>query len=307
MSSRTTAGDIIRIDRAEGLMTNLSLPLSTLAVEAAATASTAAERSGVRVGELHDLHDLNRLCALFQEIWQADPEVGPPVTTEWLRAMAHSGNYVTGAFAGEELVGACIGFFAEPSGMVLHSHIAGVAAGSRAKNVGYALKLHQRAWALARGLTQVTWTYDPLVRRNAYFNIAKLGALPKEYVPDFYGPMGDAINAGDPSDRMVIEWRLDSERALLACSGAHPPEQPGDPVKILGVDPEGRPARGQAAGRVALIEVPADIEGLRVQDRALATLWRETLRDVLGGLLRSGARVTGFTRFGCYVIDLEAP
>ncbi|MFF3671204.1 GNAT family N-acetyltransferase [Microtetraspora malaysiensis] len=287
-------------------MTNLSIPLPTLASKAAAAACSAAGRSGVRVSELHDLDDLNRLCELFQEIWRADPEVGPPVTAEWLKALTHSGNYVTGAFSGEDMVGACIGFFAEPAGRGLHSHIAGVAAGSRARNVGYAIKLHQRAWALARGLTRVTWTYDPLVSRNAYFNIAKLGALPREYVPDFYGPMADAINAGDPSDRMVIEWRLDAERVMLACSGVHLPEQPGDPVKILSVGPGGRPTRSPASGPVALIEVPADIEGLRISDRALATVWRETLREVLGGLLTSGARVTGFTRSGCYVIDLEA-
>ncbi len=60
------------------------------------------------------------------------------------------------------------------------------------------MKLHQRAWAIARGIPVIEWTFDPLVARNAYFNIRKLGAMPVEYLPNFYGIMGDGIN-GEPT------------------------------------------------------------------------------------------------------------
>ena len=78
------------------------------------------------------------------------------------------------------------------------------------RNVGYALKLHQRAWALQRGIATITWTFDPLVRRNAYFNLAKLGVRATRYLPNFYGAMQDPINAGDDTDRLLVDWDLAS-------------------------------------------------------------------------------------------------
>ena len=75
--------------------------------------------------------------------------------------------------------------------------------------MGFALKLHQRAWCLDRGITLMEWTYDPLVARNAYFNLSKLGATVAEYLPDFYGVMGDGINRFDESDRILVHWPLE--------------------------------------------------------------------------------------------------
>src|SRR5699024_8773798 len=106
----------------------------------------------------------------YDRIWRPDP-ANPPVTTELLRALTKAGNYVTGAYDGAELIGACVGFFGEPAGAALHSHIAGVTGAARGRHVGFALKLHQRAWALRRGVREIAWTFDPLIRRNAYFNL----------------------------------------------------------------------------------------------------------------------------------------
>ncbi|PZG53028.1 GNAT family N-acetyltransferase [Spongiactinospora gelatinilytica] len=291
-------------------MTRLSAPLSTVAEAAAEAAHAAAGRSGVRVAELRETADLQRLCALFGTIWRAEPGGEPPMITSFLRALCHTGNYVTGAFDGDEMVGACVGVYAEPAGEVLHSHMAGVAASARARNIGYTLKLHQRAWALARGIKRVTWTYDPLIRRNAHFNITKLGALPTAYFTDFYGPMEDAVNGGTPTDRVLVEWRLDSGRAVTAASGVRVPAPVADAPKVLSVGPDGLPLHDPAAVRsgssVVLAEVPADIERMRRTDRANADAWRATLREVLGGLFGAGAAVTGFSPANCYVIDLEA-
>ncbi|STS10865.1 Uncharacterized conserved protein [Gordonia bronchialis] len=104
------------------------------------------------------------------------PTQQPPVSTDMLRALSHAGNYVAGAFIGDHLAGGSVGFFGAPVGHTLHSHITGVSKRGRGHNVGYALKMHQRTWALHRGLRTITWTFDPLVARNAYFNITKLGA-----------------------------------------------------------------------------------------------------------------------------------
>ena len=107
----------------------------------------------------------------------------------------------------EQIVGGSFGFLGrhlgEPS---LHSHVTGILPGVRRTGLGRAMKLHQRAWAADHGLAWVTWTFDPLVRRNAWFNLGVLGAHVHEYLVDFYGPIDDAINAGDESDRLLVAW-----------------------------------------------------------------------------------------------------
>jgi predicted GNAT superfamily acetyltransferase len=290
------------------------------AATAAADALTAATTAGVEVRELHEVAELKLAQRLFQEIWRPAPDSPPPVTAELLRALAHAGNYVAGAWAGERLAGACMGFLSWPGGAsgatpavpALHSHIAGVAPGTQRRGVGFALKVHQRAWALARGLPLAVWTFDPLVARNAWFNLTKLAATATEYLPDFYGPMTDAINAGDASDRLLVAWRLDDPRVAAACSGSPAEPDPGalrsaGAVVALGEDRDGLPVEGAADAPVLLVRVPRDVEGLRGRHAAAARRWRHAVRGVLGGLLAEGATVTGFTRDGCYVVRRDRP
>ncbi|MFC4536629.1 GNAT family N-acetyltransferase [Sphaerisporangium dianthi] len=267
---------------------------------AAAQYEEAARRAGVQVRELREIAEFEQVVELFDGIWTTEPGHAP-TNVELMIAFSHSGNYVSGAFGdGGDLVGASIGFFAAPSGTALHSHVTGCA---RGRGIGYALKLHQRAWALSRGLGVITWTYDPLVRRNAYFNIAKLGARPRRYLPSFYGAMEDAINAGDESDRLLAVWRLGDPEAEAACAGAaRPPAVPAGAVVAL-AEQDGRPVEGRVEGRVLLIGTPRDVETLRPRDPATAKAWRHAVRRVLGGLLGEGARVTGFTADGHYIVE----
>ncbi|MGI5500321.1 GNAT family N-acetyltransferase [Lentzea sp. CA-135723] len=235
--------------------------------------------------------DLVAAQRLFESIWQGGT---PPVTAELLRAMTKAGNYVAGAFDGDVLVGACAGFCSPPAARSLHSHIAGVAAGMRGRAVGLALKLDQRQWSLDRGLTEITWTFDPLVRRNAHFNLSKLGADATEYLPDFYGDMHDGINAGAESDRLLVSWRITDPvvpRVVTAGGSA-----------ALGINDD-LPVRGNASGPTVLVAVPPDIETLRATNPAAAREWRHAVREVLGGLLAEGARVTGFDKTGWYVVE----
>jgi predicted GNAT superfamily acetyltransferase len=265
-----------------------------------AQAAKAAAGIGLRIRELDTLDDFQRVYRLFDDIWHPGP-ANPPVPVELMRALSHAGNYIAGAFDGRTLVGASVGFFAAPAGEALHSHVTGVTR----RGAGFALKLHQRAWALSRGLTRVVWTFDPLVRRNAYFNLAKLGALPEEYLPEFYGPMADAVNAGDESDRVVVVWRLLDPRVCAACDGRpYRPEIPAGAVTGI-AGQGGRPARGTTEGPAVLVAVPEDIEVLRRHDPGVAKAWRHAVRDVLGGLMARGARVRGFAG-GCYVVEPPA-
>jgi predicted GNAT superfamily acetyltransferase len=258
------------------------------------------------------------VLALFEAVWGRSAE--PPLSRELLTVIAFEGGYVTGAYAGAELVGASVGLFGlDPDGrLLLHSHITGVVPAGRGRHAGLVLKLHQRAWALERGITTIQWTFDPLVRRNAHFNVVKLAADPVCYLPDFYGDLGDTINAGHASDRLLVRWDLTSPDAVAAAAGiprtADAPQSavtlldhPGDgPAHRSGfaagwdAGPGGAPAPETGA---VLVGTPADVEALRRSDPEAARAWRWAQREALGELLATGWRVTGFVDRRAYLLQ----
>jgi predicted GNAT superfamily acetyltransferase len=279
-----------------------------MAAEANHAADAAALGAGVQIREIADLDGLEAVYRLYDAIWRPDPK-NPPVTTTLLRALTKAGNYVAGAFDGDELIGACVAFFGSSgNSLELHSHVAGVSPRALGRSVGFALKLHQRAWALCRGVTVVEWTYDPLVRRNAHFNVVKLGARPVEYLPRFYGGMTDTINGGDDTDRLLARWSLDAPEVIAASLGKPAirdaaRELAEGAVVALGRAEDGSPVPGSLDGPVLLVAVPPDIESLRATDPAAAQRWRVGVRETLGAAMSDGARVVGFDRAGWYVVD----
>ena len=259
------------------------------------------------VGVLQDAVEL--LCA----VWGVSCRE-PPIRRDMVRALAHAGNYVATATSEGRLVGVIIGFLGRHRGeLVLHSHILGVVESMQGRSVGFALKQHQRWWSLAGGLEHVTWTFDPLVRRNGNFNLNKLGARIVAYHPSFYGSMDDGINAGDETDRCVVWWSLLDEQVVRAAEGGHD-EPLGDPPPRCAVvleadaggwphlDIEGAGAGGDAEALAAW--VPADIVQLRRDDPSKALAWRMALRTALSGTLACGYRVAGVTRSGWYLLEL---
>ena len=228
---------------------------------------------GVAIRELHTAAEMADASRVMAAVWRTDVAMMEPGL---LVALAHTDNYVAGAFDGDRMIGICVGFFHAPDERALHSHIAGVLPGSAGSGVGRALKEHQREWTLARGATRMTWTFDPLIARNAHFNIRRLGVRVIEYLPDLYGPMTDGLNRGEPSDRLFVEWDLSRPADL-------PPASTREP---------------------RMIPVPADIETLRVDDPSAARSARLALRDQLGPLLSTGWRVVDFAD-GAYVLDRE--
>lgn len=255
-----------------------------------------AAAAGLQFRELHRVEQMEQATALFTSIWQTGSD-RPLIEPALLTALAHAGNYVVGVFEGTEMIAACVGFFGAPVGQVLHSHIAGVRPDQAGRGIGLALKLHQRQWALARGLSEITWTFDPLVSRNAYFNLVKLGAGVQEYLVDFYGTMYDGVNAGQPSDRMMARWPLVTPlpNSVTSRTGY---------ATVLQVAADGQPARQSETGsaeRLA-IGVPSDIEALRSEDPVAAIRWRHELRRELGERLRLGWRISGFDKNGFYLL-----
>jgi predicted GNAT superfamily acetyltransferase len=168
--------------------------------------------------------------------------------------------------------------------------------------------MHQRAWALARGIDDVRWTFDPLVRRNAYFNLHKLGATVTEYLTAFYGDMTDGINVGDASDRLYVSWRLASPRALAAATGDRADVVRPAVAAVL-VDQVDKPVATAPPvdGRPVLVAVPPNIEVVRGQDRPLAARWRLAVREAMTSALDAGYRVRGISRDGFYLLTEGDP
>ncbi|MEU0937732.1 MULTISPECIES: GNAT family N-acetyltransferase [unclassified Embleya] len=254
--------------------------------------------SAVVIRELHELDEIEEAFRLFCEIWGTGPG-NAPMSVEQMRALSHAGNYVAGAYLDGRITGATVGFFGAPTARTLHSHITGARAGHAA---GFALKVHQRNWALARGVARITWTYDPLIRRNAHFNVTKLGGRPDGYLPNFYGSVDDAINGGTDTDRAMVVWDLAAPRVIAAVNGTPTPVAvPADAVTALAIRDE-RPLLGRTDAEYLLVEVPPDIETLRRTDPGAAKEWRLALREVFGGLLADGARVIGFQDKSRYIL-----
>ena len=262
----------------------------------------------VEIRELSNLEDLARLADLFAEVWGRSGE--PPISSDILKALAHSGNYLSGAFAEGRLIGGLVGWLGShgPRELHMHSHILGVLPGREARGLGFDLKQHQRRWCLARDVKVIEWTTDPLVRRNAYFNLAKLGAEAPEYLVNFYGEMRDGINAGEESDRLLIRWHLDSPKAEEAAAGAAV-ELDAERLRgrvdnaILSVGADEEPVVEAKSARVLVCQVPEDIVALRASSPALARRWRLALRGALGGAMARGYRVEGATKSGWYVLQ----
>jgi predicted GNAT superfamily acetyltransferase len=281
--------------------------VSVLAEQSAAAAAGAAARAGVEIRPIADPDAAHWVSRLLSEIWAPGLD-RPIVAAEIIRSLAHANNYGSMAVAGTHVVGAALGFLgADDRGTYLHSYIAGVKEGLRGANVGFALKQDQRAWALAHGLTRVTWTFDPLVRRNAYFNLVKLGATAVAFHRDFYGSMQDAVNAGDQSDRILIEWNLDSPRAVEASVlGARPLDLTALDSRLttarLFVGADGAPEIRPGRGAVELVQIPDDIVALRQADPDLGQRWRLALRETLGTDLEEGYHADGITRDGWYIV-----
>ena len=239
---------------------------------------------------LVDMNELTRAADVLAEVWGYPPGQ-LPVTPEMLRAFEHAGNYVAGAFVDEGLVGASAAFFGRHADDVfLHSHITGVLARYQGRDIGYGLKQHQREWALERGVDTIEWTFDPLIRRNAYFNLSRLGAVIVGYERDLYGAMRDAVNAGEETDRAVVRWQL--------LAPARQPVDASDPSVILSPDADGRPLCAESDTAVLHAWIPENY----VRDRDRLVGWRRALRDTFGAAIGRGFVGAHMSRDGWYTL-----
>ena len=270
------------------------------------TVEAAAARAGVEVVEVEGMDELRAVSGLFSEVWGRGGE-GAPMHSEAMRSMVHAGGLVSAAHdvADGQLLGAAVLGRDVPGRC--YGYLAAVRPGTADRGIGWTLKQHQRLWALAHGMDTMAWTYDPLVSRNGRFNLTKLGATVREYVPAFYGQMSDEVNGTDVGDRMVVSWELRSRRALAAGEGVAPDPLPPDPGTVDGqveAGPDGEPARVDAAGE-RWVRVPTDVVALRRTDPSLAAAWRSATATWFADAFAEGLLADSVSRTGWYHLTPE--
>lgn len=272
----------------------------------------------VEIRPLRDWDEYRACEALQAEVWGEDfSEITP---ASLLKIGQRLGGVSSGAFHPDHgLAGFVFGLTGLDDGRPLHwSHMLAVRSELRGRGLGRRLKEHQRALLLDAGVEAATWTFDPLVARNAHFNLNRLGAEVAEYVPDMYGETGSRLHRGLGTDRLRVAWDLsaydpdetdqpaavpDLPRSDAAGSPTESPPSPaGDAGRPGERSPPGAPGSAGPGSRggapddppVVRVEIPADIHEVRDEDPGAARDWRERTREALLPRLSTGYRVTGF-------------
>lgn len=251
-----------------------------------------------------------RACErLQQQVWGfADLAVIPD---HLIHMLTGAGGLLLGAFdgigPGREMIGFTLSVVGLLEGGVLrhHSLMAAVRPDCQDRGVGYKLKLAQRDRILAQGIRIITWTFDPLESRNAYFNLNKLGTVVAQYLPNYFGELRDVRNRGIDTDRFLCQWHLDSPRVRSYLGGGKPPA-----LALGDVDTINRTQRTAAGFRAPagfrpglraanlLFEIPTDLQAIRKADLDLARTWRLEARRALVAYLDEGYLVTSLFREG---------
>jgi len=216
--------------------------------------------------DLSGMADFFRAEALQRDVWGHDDTEDP---ADLMMVIQAEGGLAAGAFRGDALLGYVFGF-ATRTPHIQHSHRLAVRAEARGMGLGLALKWYQRDWCLAQGITHVRWTYDPLRAANAALNIHRLGGQAQTYYPDYYGPMA-GINKGVASDRLLVDWYLDTPR-VAACAAGKQPVLHGSALRLPVPADFGQmieddlPAAGTARLHLRAAMQTAFAGGLMVQD-----------------------------------------
>lgn len=192
------------------------------------TGSAAAD--AIQIRPCARVEEFQECVRVQRHVWGDELAVPVPM----IAAVNHAGGQVLGAFDGERMVGCSLAFLGRRlmparSGSAqrvetpfFHSHFAAVLPEFRDSGVGRRLKLFQRQDALNRGIGLIEWTFDPLELKNAHFNLMRLGAIVRRFIPDFYGITPSALHAGMPTDRLLAEWWLASDRVKSIVDGRQP-------------------------------------------------------------------------------------
>ncbi len=255
--------------------------------------------SAVTIEEPREPARLIAIEDLQARAWEMEPRGIVPGAL--IGVIASGGGILLAAYDhdhGDQPVGFVLGLLARRDGRLYHaSHMLATDPSYQGRGIGAALKRRQREAALAQGLDLMTWTFDPLIARNAHLNLHKLGAISRTYHEDYYGPMDDRFNGGLPTDRLLVEWRLNDPVPPVPLSVPAPPTpiliaEGGKPVLCLEGAPVGAPLS---------VWVPGDITAIKERDPAAALDWRLALRHALSWAFAHGYVARDFSA-GAYIL-----
>jgi predicted GNAT superfamily acetyltransferase len=270
-------------------------------------------RHSIVIRDLRSIDDLTQLKSVEKEVWGMADEDTLPLTLAI--ACKAAGNIFVGAFDKErdkdkktendKLVGFAFGFLGREHGVTtIHSHMLAVLDAYRHLDLGTRLKQAQRERAMAMGVHEMTWTYDPLQSRNAHFNFSKLGVVSDTYKVDFYGPETSSVLHQNGTDRLWVRWILNSRRVRDRLAGKNARVEVLDALKLLAplvrFDPSGKPERADLAESLERqrlsIEIPGDILDVERSNMGLAREWRDATRWAFREALKAGFVVAEFCR-----------
>ncbi|MFM1654192.1 GNAT family N-acetyltransferase [Brevibacillus sp. B_LB10_24] len=260
------------------------------------------EKNSFTIRSLHTAEELGMVRDLECLVWESDD----PVPVHQTMTVVKHGGMVLGAFDAERLIGFQYSFAGfDGKKPYLCSHTLGIHPDYRKSGIGEQLKRVQREEALRIGYDLITWTYDPLETVNGNLNIRKLGAVCSKYIENCYGEMTDILNAGIPSDRFEVEWRIQSEHVSRRMQGDRNGQE--DIVSFpqavqLAVDDRGFAVPvdidlrfDQPSGTLA-VAVPANFQNVKVADMELALRWRLQTRAVFSHYFKQGWQVVQFVK-----------
>jgi predicted GNAT superfamily acetyltransferase len=272
------------------------------------------KRSKIKYRVVTDPNEMKELVPLQAAIWSMP--VNEAVPHNMLHAVVHVGGVIIRADDGDQLVGfamAMVGWLNNEG--ILWSHMAGVIPSYQGRGIGFALKQEQRKWALKRKYKTIAWTFDPMQRGNANFNLHLLKTVSSTYHVNFYGEMTDGINAGMPSDRLEATWNLLAEPVVVAAKGSAPAPPTTDYPQedfLLYSDADGQPHTRQLSALTArwyFAEIPYHLAALKSENIQRAKEWQLMLREVLSAAFAQGYVAVGFVEDGgrCwYVLEKSA-
>jgi len=260
-------------------------------------------QSAIMIRDLETIAEFEPMLRLEKEVWAlADADMTPITLAVALKA---AGSILIGAFDGPELVGFALAFPSFERGRVgFHSHMLAVRPAYREHGLGYRLKLAQRERALSFGITDMTWTFDPLRRLNAHLNFCKLGVISDSYRVDFYGPQTSSHLHTNGTDRLWVTWHMVGQRVQERMGGKEPSVEVLDALKhlepLVRFNGDGKPAEGDLAAALSrqriAIEIPGDMDRIEKKDKELARHWRLATRRAFTEALQAGFIVKEFCR-----------
>ena len=265
--------------------------------------------TGVVIREIERFSDIRAAENLQKEVWGL-PDLDVVPSTQLIAAKA-AGGALIGAFDGDSIVGFVYGFVGcEDGQMTHHSHMLAVKPGYRNASLGYKLKLAQRDFVLSQGITEMTWTFDPLQSLNAHFNFGRLGVISDRYLVDFYGTDAPSLLHQNGTDRLWVRWLLASRRVVERLDGTQDDlgTEPTQTLVEMGSNDEPSAKTFElenTCDRIS-IEIPADIRSIEQQDPELATAWRRVTKATFLQAFAAGYVAVEFargSRSGRYILS----